>query len=265
MHRTWPVGCEANWPPGTRRDVVQSATALRVGVDAAGRSRAVDLRCEVPQLLRLTEGAPAHPGALQVHLVGGAAGPLGGDRWDFDLSLAAGAQVRLRSVAASLAQPDPHGRPSQARVRVRLDQGAVLDAWPEPIVSVRGSHHTLDVALDVAADAGVRWVDEVVLGRHGEPSGTVVIRQRLEHDGRVVVAQELQLGGDRDGGSYGRHGPYRVVATAVGRFDGASAVEVQPQGRAVRCAVGDGWATWSAVGHSHMAVRQLLGLLGLDR
>jgi urease accessory protein len=150
-------------------------------------------------------------------------------------------------------------------VCVQVGDGGALDAWPEPIVSVRGSHHTLDVALDVAADARLRWVDEVVLGRHDEPSGTVVLRQRLTQCGVVVAVSQLHLGGDDRAGSFGQHGPYRVVASAVGRFDGPSAVEVHDDGRAVRCALGDGWATWSAVGHGHGTVRRLLAAVGLER
>lgn len=223
------------------------------------------LRCEVPQLVRVTHGADVDADVAQIHLVGGAAGPLGGDVWNVRLDLAARSRVRLRSVAASLAQPDPHGRPSTAVVQVRLDDAATLDAWPEPIVSVQGSHHTLEVTLDVGADTSLRWVDEVVLGRHGEPPGTVVLRQRLTQCGEVRVMSEMHLGQGAAGGSFGGHGPFRVVATAVGSFDGPSAVEVCDAGRAVRCDLGGGWATWSAVGHGHATVRRLLAALGLER
>lgn len=245
---------------------MDSATRLRVGVDAEGATRAVELRCEVPQLLRVTEAVGSGFPTLQVHLVGGAAGPLGGDRWALDLDLAAGSRVCLRSVAASMAQPDPHGRSSEAAVRVRVGAGAVLDAWPEPIVSVRGSHHTLDVALEVERDGDVRWVDEVILGRHGEVPGTVVLRQRLTEAGRVRVMSEVRLGGDPGAASFGQHGPFRAVITAVGRFDGPSGVVLGDGGaRAVRCAVGEGWSTWTGVGDGRAPVWRLLAALGLER
>lgn len=244
---------------------MDSATHLTAAADARGITRAIGLRCEVPQLVRITDGAGAPDGALQVHLVGGAAGPLGGDRWSFQLHVAERAEVRLRSVAASLAQPDPHGRRSYASIGVRVGDGGVLDAWPEPIVSVVGSHHVLDVVIEAGDRATVRWVDEVVLGRHGEPSGTLVLRQRLTHCGVVVATTQLQMGGDRRSASFGQHGPFRVIASAIGRFDGPSAVRVHDDGRAVRCALGDGWATWSAVGHGHARVRRLLADVGLER
>lgn len=245
---------------------MKSATAVRVGVDAQGISRVVDLRCEAPQLLRITQGGGSAPKAMvQLHLVGGAAGPLGGDTWTLTMDLDAGAQVRLRSVAASLAQPDPQHRPSSSAVQVTVGAGAVLDAWPEPLVSVQGSHHTIDVNLDVASDARVRWVDEVVLGRHDEPGGTVVLRQRLICGGRVVTFGEITLGSGTVERSHGANGPYRVVVSAVGRSEEPSAVRLADDVRAVRCSLGDGWSSWTAVGSHHVAVRQALARLGLER
>jgi urease accessory protein len=245
---------------------VQSATAVRVGVDAQGISRVVDLRCEAPQLLRITEGGGDTPSPMaQLHVVGGAAGPLGGDALTLTMDLDPGAQVRLRSVAASLAQPDPLRRPSSSMVRVAVGAGAVLDAWPEPLVSVKGSHHTMDVTLDVASDARVRWVDEVVLGRHDEPGGTVVLRQRLTCGGRVVMVSETTLGSEAVERSHGANGPYRVVVSAVGPGEEPSAIWLGDDVRAVRCELGDGWSSWTAVGSHHVATRQALARLGLER
>lgn len=245
---------------------MQSATAVRVGVDACGISRVVDLRCEAPQLLRITEGGgdAANPMA-QLHLVGGAAGPLGGDTWSLTMKLDPGAQVRLRSVAASLAQPDPQQRSSTSQVRVAVGAGAVLDAWSEPLVSVLGSHHTVDVTLDVARDARVRWVDEVVLGRHDEPGGTVVLRQRLTCGDHVVTMSEVTLGSTAAERSYGANGPFRVVVSAVGPGEEHSEVWQDSDVRAVRCALGGGWSSWTAMGSHHVAVRQALARLGLER
>jgi urease accessory protein len=244
---------------------VQSSTSVGVGVDAHGRTRLIDVHCEVPQLVRVTEASHHDEGQLQLHLVGGAAGPLGGDQWRLRLDLASHSSVRLRSVAASLAQPDPQGRPSVAHITAQLGRGAHLDAWPEPLVSVLGSHHTLDVCIDVAAEASLRWVDEVVLGRHDEPSGTVILRQRVVYDGAVVSVSHLTLGAEATKASFGAHGPYRVVVSAVGRFEGPSAVVVESGVRAVRCNLGGGWASWTAVAHQHAHLHEALAVLGLER
>lgn len=244
---------------------MRSFTSVGVGVDAHGRTRLIDVHCEAPQLVRATEPTGHDQRQLQLHLVGGAAGPLGGDQWGLHLDLAPNSTVCLRSVAASLAQPDPRGRPSVAHVRATLSRGAHLDAWPEPLVSVRGSHHTLDVVIDVAAEASLRWVDEVVLGRHDETPGTVILRQRVVHDERVVAVSHLTLGGEATTASFGAHGPYRVVASAVASFDGGPEVLVHPEVRAVRCPLGDGWATWTAVAYRHAHLREALAGLGLER
>jgi urease accessory protein len=70
-----------------------SARAERVG----DVSRLVELRSDPPLVLRAT------PAGL--HLVGGAAGPLGGDELALDITVGAGACLVVRSAAATLAQP----------------------------------------------------------------------------------------------------------------------------------------------------------------
>lgn len=151
-----------------------------------------------------------------------------------------------------------------AAVIATLGEGATLDAWPEPLVSVTGSHHTLDVQVDLAHDATVRWVDEVVMGRHEEPSGTVVLRQRITSAGRVVAVSHLTLG-EGAPRSFGANGPFRVAASAVGRCDEPSQVVVEEGVRAVRCQLGDGWSTWTAVATRHSPLRRGLATLGLER
>ena len=68
---------------------------------------------------------------LSLAMVGGAAGPLGGDRLRFRLELGCGARVALRSVAATMAQPGPRGEPSELRVELVVGADATLDWRPE--------------------------------------------------------------------------------------------------------------------------------------
>ena len=69
----------------------------------ADGTRLTTLHGEPPLLLRPT--GTAADGATVVHLVGGAAGPLAGDRLSLTVDLAAGANVELHSVAATVALP----------------------------------------------------------------------------------------------------------------------------------------------------------------
>ena len=59
------------------------------------------MHCEAPLLVRVVSQSGA---SLELLLVGGAAGPLGGDRLRFSLTVGAGCNVVVRSVAAVLAR-----------------------------------------------------------------------------------------------------------------------------------------------------------------
>lgn len=164
-----------------------------------GRTVATVTRSEAPLLLRATP----RPDHLDVHLVGGAAGPLGGDDLGLDVSIGAGSVVRVRSVAAQLAQPDPRGRSSVAVTEVEVADGADVDWHPEPLISVAGSDHRMTTVLRVSSSVHLRWTDTIVLGRTGEPPGRVASRLRLEVDGVVALDHDLvaglaRTGGDRD-------------------------------------------------------------------
>jgi len=52
-----------------------------------------------------------------------------------------GARVIVRSVGATMVQPGTAGARSNTDTHVTVAPGASLDWWPEPIVSVVGSHH----------------------------------------------------------------------------------------------------------------------------
>ena len=60
------------------------------------------LRSQAPLILRQTPEA--------VYLVGGAAGPLGGDVLELRIDVRAGATLRLRTAAAAVALPGRDGR-----------------------------------------------------------------------------------------------------------------------------------------------------------
>lgn len=147
------------------------------------------LRSEAPLLVR-----PA-PGGV-VHLVGGAAGPLGGDDLALEVVVGPGARLVVRGVAAVLAQPGPDpGAAGRLRVRASVGPGAALDWSPEPTVVVAGAVLELDVDLEAAATAEVRWREELVLGRTGEQPGRVAGRTRLRVGGRTVLDHALVAGG----------------------------------------------------------------------
>jgi urease accessory protein len=140
-----------------------------------------------------------------VHLVGSGAGPLGGDRLALGVRVGADASLHLASVAATLAQPGPFGDPSFLETDLELDRGATLVLRPQPMVLVRGCDHRSTVRARVASGATLAWREEVVLGRHQEPGGSLRQRLDVELDGVPLLRSEVAYG-ERWPGSLGPAG-----------------------------------------------------------
>jgi urease accessory protein len=239
---------------------MDSRAVLRTARTGAGETAVTELRSQAPQILRTTGHDES---GIEVHLMGGAAGPLGGDDWDLRIDVGDGSAVRLRSVAATLAQPDPRYRESRSRVQVTVGAGAQLDAWCEPVISVGRSRHRLEVAIDVAMDARFRWVDEIRWGRHDEEGGEITLAQRVTVAGAVLAMQRVEIGPDAPRRGFGAQGDGRLVVTAVGDHGGGSDSIVDTGVRAVRCDLGNGWASWSALGSDRERLHHALRDLGL--
>ena len=180
-----------------------------------GTTRLVTLAGETPLLLRRTP----HPDGLdtaQIHLIGGAAGPIGGDDLAYRLDIGEGAKVEVRSVAASLALPGPGGAQSTLAYDVKVGSGARLDWAPEPLIAVRGANHAVHASLEIAEDAELLWREDVVLGREDEETGSVRSRIRIHRAGRVVFDHEFAVGQRYPGslGPAGTAGYRRVTMTA---------------------------------------------------
>ncbi len=168
----------------------------RASITAAafdGRSRITGLRSDPPLVVRETADA--------VYLVGAAAGPLGGDKLRVEVSVGDGARLTVRSAAATLAQPGPEGGRSRLTASFSVGAGGSLRWRPEPLVSVRGSDHTIDTTVVLGESASLIMQDELVLGRDHEESGRVRSRLRIERGGTPLLAHDLDVGGDAPGWS----------------------------------------------------------------
>jgi len=141
---------------------------------------------------RRTGGGPA--GAAQVHLIGTAAGPLGGDVVEVHVRVDAGAHLVLRGVAATIALPHRDGGSSTVRLRVDVAEGARCDLALEPVVVARGAdlHAVTEVAV---ADGGhLDLTEQVVLGRWGEGPGRWRGTVRADLAGLPWLRQSVALG-----------------------------------------------------------------------
>ncbi len=153
--------------------------------DGRGGTRLTELYGEAPLLPRRT-------GPAQVHLVGGAAGPLGGDRLRLDVRVCPGASLTVHTVAATLALPGPGL--STLDIHVRVGQGATLRWLPEPLVAAAGCHHRTVSTVELDHGAELVWREEIVAGRFGEEPGELTAALRVRLDGVPLLAQELAVG-----------------------------------------------------------------------
>lgn len=164
---------------------MKARAAVRA-VPVGGRTRCDVLRSDPPLTFRETSSG--------LSWIGTAAGPLGGDELALELAVETGAALEVGSVAASIALPGPVPGPSSTRIRGRVAAGAALRWCPQPVVLVEGCDHHAETELVVGVDAVVVWRDEVVLGRHEAPPGS--LRQRLVVDlaGVPLLRTELAVG-----------------------------------------------------------------------
>jgi urease accessory protein len=153
----------------------------------AGGTRLPVLSSQPPLVLRRTPEA--------VYLVGGAAGPIGGDTLDLRIQVRAGAFLRLRTSAASVALPGPDGAESVLTVTITAGPGARLEYLPEPVVVAAGARHATLLTATLAAGASLLVRDELILGRHGEPGGTGRTSLRADYAGRPLLRQDLTVSG----------------------------------------------------------------------
>ncbi|MFB4315463.1 urease accessory protein UreD [Actinomadura sp. 21ATH] len=184
-----------------RAYTARAAVTAERGAD--GRTRLPLLRSDGPLALREAAGA--------VYLVGAAAGPLGGDDLEIDIEVRAGASLAVRSAATSVALPGA----GESRLTVRADvaAGGRLDFAPEPAVAAAGCRHRSSARITLAEGAALRWYEELVLGRHGEPpgrhasrfdvtfGGVPLLRHELCLDDPAVYGSPAVLGGARAAGS----------------------------------------------------------------
>jgi urease accessory protein len=162
-------------------------TAVACRLDAGGRTRITVLRSDGPLALRETPAG--------VYLVGTAAGPLGGDDLALDIDVGPGSRLVIRSAAGMLLLPGPHGGASALRITARVGRAGRLDFAPQPAVAAAGCYHRTAARIDLAAGATLRWREEIVLGRHGEPSGRCASRMDVTVAGTAAYRGELAVGG----------------------------------------------------------------------
>ena len=172
---------------GRGRNRVVAVAEIVAEAGPGGVTRLPVLASQAPLVLRRTPSA--------VYLVGGAAGPLGGDQLTLRITVRAGALLRLRTAAAAIALPGLDGLESELRVSAHVAAGGRLEYLPEPVVVSARARHATVVSVDLAAEATLLLRDEVLLGRHGEAGGTARSVLRVSYAGRPLLHQSVTVSG----------------------------------------------------------------------
>jgi urease accessory protein len=172
---------------GLGRNRISAAASIVAVAGPGGRTRLPVLASQVPLVLRRTPDA--------VYVVGGAAGPIGGDELALRISVGEGAFLRVRTAAASIALPGPEGLESVLRVTADVAAGARLEYLPEPVVASAGARHATIIRVTLAEGASLLLRDELLLGRHGETGGAARSVLNVDYAERPLLRQSLEVSG----------------------------------------------------------------------
>ena len=148
------------------------------------RTRCTTLRSAPPISLRDTP--------VGLYLVASGAGPVGGDDLRLDIDVRCGASLVVRSAAASMVLPGPSGETSSMRLQMQVSGS--LRWEPEPTVLVAGCDHRALTTINLGATAKLAWREVVVLGRHGEATGSLLQRLHVDRGGAPLLRTELPVG-----------------------------------------------------------------------
>lgn len=191
-------------------------------------------------------------------LAASAASPVGGDELELVVDVGPGARADVGSVAANMAWPSPVDLWSSTTTRCSVATDAHVRLWLEPTVSVAGSRHRATTTAVLADGASCLIVEEVALGRHGEPSGRFDQRLRVERSSGVLIDHGEVFGPDVPGAlssvSVGaaRHA---FSAVLVGVSAGESRVCVEPTSAAAWLPVDGDAVVVLALGPDRPSVR----------
>lgn len=229
----------------------------RARLVAAPGDRLTVLRGEPPLLLRRT-------GPATVHLVGGAAGPLGGDDLRLEIEVEAGAELTIRGVAAQIALPGrDRSAPSRMEIRATVGPDATLRWLPEPLIAAAGCDHHTVTHVEVAEGGRLLWRDDLVLGRHGEGSGSLRTRALFRYAGKTVYRHDLAVGAVAPGwAAPAVLDQARALGTLLALPGAAGSL---PSGEAASMALAGPGVVFTALGADIRAVKAALDPIGLEK
>jgi urease accessory protein len=147
--------------------------------------------CELRRGARLTPRILAGGAAVRAAFVPTQAGPLAGDEDRVRIVVGAGATLAVEPVAATLALPGAERIVLTLDVTVEAGGRLVLDE--APLIVAAGADVVRRCSVELAEGAVAALRDTVVLGRDGEPPGTLDSELRATLAGRVLLHDGLRF------------------------------------------------------------------------
>ena len=198
-----------------------------------------------PRITSVGGLAGRQTGPDTVHLIGTAATPLGGDTITVRISVAAGAHLKVRSVAASLAMPGGYQTHSSAQWHFEVGAGASLIFDPEPMVVVSDASHSVVNTIVLQQDSRLWLRERTQIGRFEESSGRWSSAMRCDVGQRPLLRHRVELGQ----GSIS----HDVLSTPLSmsstlQYPDARASDVDLRGGTVRLALAGGGSLSTSVG-----------------
>ncbi|MFF3494447.1 urease accessory protein UreD [Streptomyces sp. NPDC002795] len=204
----------------TPADTGGRAGAAQAGGTVPTRVRA-ELRGGRVTLPELRAGDTLVPRVLAVDgprvrlaLVGRRATLLAGDRVEVDVEVGAGVRMDIVEPSGTVAYDARGGRAGWV-ARIGVAPGGAVTWRAAPLVVADGAdvRRELDVRL---ADGAVALLSELlVLGRSGQAGGALFARQRVQHAGELLLADDLDLRDPRARARPAILGPNRVIGTVA--------------------------------------------------
>ncbi len=180
-----------------------------IGIRAAGGRPELTLASThlSPRTLSTTETA------ARIALVSTTALLLAGDHVRVEIDVAAGCHLEIVDTAGTVAY---HGRggSSSWTVGIRVGDGASLVWRAEPFVLSDGADVVRSTTVTLAGTGVACLRETLVLGRSGEAGGALLARTRVEHGGRPLLAEDLDLTDPQARSRPGILGAHRVVDSA---------------------------------------------------
>jgi urease accessory protein len=122
----------------------------------------------------------------------------GGDRFEVDLTLGAGARLLLTSAAAEKVYRS-NGPDTTVSARFKVAPGGTLTWLPQETILFDQSRLRRSIEVDLAGDARMLLAESIIFGRTGMgevvAEGLLHDRWRVRRDGRLLHAEAARLDG----------------------------------------------------------------------